>query len=103
MIKNPDILFWAGKNKKTNQYLVGFALETNDALEYGRKKLKSKNLDAIIINSLQDKGAGFATNTNKISILDKEENLSEYTLKPKTEVALDVVNFVAKEYSKFLF
>ncbi len=103
LIKNPDILFWAGKNKKTNQYLVGFALETNDALEYGRKKLKSKNLDAIIINSLQDKGAGFATNTNKISILDKEENLSEYTLKPKSEVALDVVNFIAKEYSKFLF
>ena len=103
LIKNPDILFWAGKNKKTNQYLVGFALETNDALDYGRKKLKSKNLDAIIINSLQDKGAGFATNTNKISILDKEENLSEYTLKPKSEVALDVVNFIAKEYSKFLF
>jgi phosphopantothenoylcysteine decarboxylase/phosphopantothenate--cysteine ligase len=94
LIKNPDILAWAGKNKKSDQYLVGFALETNDALEHGRNKLKNKNLNAIIINSLTDKGAGFGGDTNKISILSEDNNLHDFGLKSKTEVAFDIVNFI---------
>ena len=68
-----DILASLGDIKK-HQYLVGFALETENELENAKKKLKSKNLDAIVLNSLQDKGAGFATNTNKITIIDKNLN-----------------------------
>jgi phosphopantothenoylcysteine decarboxylase/phosphopantothenate--cysteine ligase len=94
LIKNPDILAWAGKNKKSDQYLVGFALETNDAIDYGRNKLKDKNLNAIIINSLSDKGAGFGGDTNKISILSEDNNLHDFGLKSKTEVAFDIVNFI---------
>jgi phosphopantothenoylcysteine decarboxylase/phosphopantothenate--cysteine ligase len=94
LVKNPDVLAWAGKNKKSEQYLVGFALETNDAVEYGRDKLKNKNLNAIIINSLTDKGAGFGGDTNKISILSNDNNLQDFGLKSKTEVAFDIVNFI---------
>ncbi len=94
MVKNPDILAWAGLNKSDNQFLMGFALETNDALQYGQAKLKSKNLDAIVINSLADKGAGFAVDTNKISILSNDNEFLHFDLKSKSEVAQDIVNFI---------
>jgi len=95
LIKNPDILAWAGMNK-TKQKLVGFALETNNATAFGMKKLQAKNLDMIIINTLEDKGAGFAHDTNKITILDSHNNLTSFELKPKSEVATDIVDFMIK-------
>ena len=94
LVKNPDILAWAGKNKISDQYLVGFALETNDALEHGRNKLKNKNLNAIVINSLTDKGAGFGGDTNKVSILSEDDKIQDFGLKSKSEVAFDIVNFI---------
>lgn len=85
-----DILASLGAIKK-NQYLVGFALETNNELENAKSKLKRKNLDAIVLNSLQDKGAGFATDTNKITIIDDSFNEKSFQLKSKKEVAKDII------------
>ena len=86
-----DILASLGAIKK-NQFLVGFALETNNELENAKGKLKRKNLDVIVLNSLQDKGAGFATDTNKITIIDKDLNEKSFELKSKVEVAKDIMN-----------
>jgi len=86
-----DILASLGAIKK-NQFLVGFALETNNELENAKGKLARKNLDMIVLNSLQDKGAGFATDTNKITLIDKDLSKKEFTLKPKKEVAKDIMN-----------
>jgi phosphopantothenoylcysteine decarboxylase/phosphopantothenate--cysteine ligase len=79
---------------KKQQFLVGFALETENEKENAIKKLKNKNLDAIVLNSLQDKGAGFQKNTNKISIIDKLENFYEFSLKSKAAVAEDIFNHI---------
>ncbi len=98
LIKNPDLLLWAGQNKKETQLLVGFALETENLQENGRKKLEKKNLNCIVLNTLQDSGAGFGVDTNKISILDNHNNLQEFELKSKTEVAADIVEYV-KNYA----
>ncbi|PWL29605.1 MAG: bifunctional phosphopantothenoylcysteine decarboxylase/phosphopantothenate--cysteine ligase CoaBC [Fluviicola sp. XM-24bin1] len=98
LVKNPDILLWAGENKKEDQLLVGFALETENLLENGRKKLEKKHLNCIVLNTLQDSGAGFGVDTNKISILDNHNNLQEFELKSKTEVAADIVDYV-KNYT----
>lgn len=84
-----DILASMGTLKKA-QILVGFALETNDEVVNAKGKLSRKNLDLIVLNSLQDKGAGFAGNTNKITIIDKSNNLTEYALKSKELVAKDI-------------
>lgn len=86
-----DIAAELGKIKKENQVLVGFALETNDEYENAFRKLKNKNLDFIVLNSLNDQGAGFGYDTNKISIIDKFNTIEEFELKPKKEVALDIV------------
>ncbi len=94
LVKNPDILFWAGSVKKSSQTLIGFALETNNALKHGAKKLEKKNLDAIVINTLEDNRAGFGYPTNKVSILDKHNNFHKFELKSKTEVAEDIVHFM---------
>ena len=96
LIKNPDILSWAGNIKKDNQILVGFALETNNLLENAKLKLDRKNLDIIVMNSLEDIGAGFAGDTNKISILDKHNNLINFELKSKSKVAFDIVEYLIK-------
>ncbi|HEY9184304.1 MAG TPA: bifunctional phosphopantothenoylcysteine decarboxylase/phosphopantothenate--cysteine ligase CoaBC [Salegentibacter sp.] len=88
--KTRDILASLGKNK-SEQLLVGFALETNDELENARGKLKRKNLDFIVLNSLQDKGAGFQKDTNKITIV-YPDSVKEFDLKPKSEVAKDILN-----------
>ncbi len=98
LVKNPDILSWAGHNKATDQYLLGFALETNNALEYGRNKLKNKKINAVVINSLTDNGAGFGGDTNKIMILSDDDELKEFDLKSKTDVAYDIVNFVKNKH-----
>lgn len=86
-----DIAADLGKTKQENQYLVGFALETNDEKNNAIKKLKHKNLDFIVLNSLNDEGAGFNTDTNKITIIDKSGNEEIYDLKPKSVVASDIV------------
>ena len=91
-----DILASLGKIKK-DQYLVGFALETNNEIENAKSKIKRKNLDAIVLNSLQDKGAGFATNTNKITIIDKNLNEKPFELKSKVEVAKDILNEIVEK------
>ena len=86
-----DILASLGEIKE-HQFLVGFALETNNEIENAKNKIKRKNLDAIVLNSLQDKGAGFATNTNKITIIDKNLNEKPFELKSKVDVAKDIMN-----------
>ncbi|MFT5778638.1 MAG: phosphopantothenoylcysteine decarboxylase/phosphopantothenate--cysteine ligase [Crocinitomicaceae bacterium] len=95
LIKNPDILKWAGTSKK-NQIVVGFALETNDLRANATKKLEKKNLNFIVMNSLQDPGAGFGHDTNKISILDDGNNFKNFELKTKDEVAKDIVAYLKK-------
>lgn len=94
LTKTKDILAYLGKVKPKNQILVGFALETNNELEHAIEKLKKKNLNFIVLNSLRNKGAGFATDTNKITILDKHNQITEFPLKPKTEVAKDIINTI---------
>ncbi|MCL7754344.1 bifunctional phosphopantothenoylcysteine decarboxylase/phosphopantothenate--cysteine ligase CoaBC [Polaribacter sp. Z022] len=91
-----DILASLGKIKE-NQFLVGFALETNNELQNAKSKLERKNLDAIVLNSLQDKGAGFATDTNKITIIDKDLNEKAFELKSKVEVAKDIMNEIVNK------
>jgi phosphopantothenoylcysteine decarboxylase / phosphopantothenate---cysteine ligase len=92
--KTKDILKTLGSMKDENQILVGFALETNDEEKNALKKLKEKNADFIVLNSLQDSGAGFQHDTNKITILDKYNKSTKFELKPKQEVALDIVNYL---------
>jgi phosphopantothenoylcysteine decarboxylase/phosphopantothenate--cysteine ligase len=94
-----DILASLGEIKE-NQFLVGFALETNNEIENAKNKIKRKNLDAIVLNSLQDKGAGFATNTNKITIIDKSLNEKPFELKSKVEVAKDIMNEIVSRIKK---
>lgn len=86
-----DIAAALGESKSNNQLLVGFALETNNELANAQGKLKKKNLDFIVLNSLNDKGAGFGVDTNKITIVDKDNNQQNFELKSKTEVAKDIV------------
>ena len=87
-----DIAASLGAIKKDNQLLVGFALETNDEEYNATKKLAKKNLDFIVLNSMNDKGAGFQVDTNKITIIDRNNNKQEFELKSKKEVANDIVN-----------
>jgi phosphopantothenoylcysteine decarboxylase/phosphopantothenate--cysteine ligase len=94
LVKTKDILMEAGKIKTKNQILVGFALETNNEKENALKKLTQKNADFIILNSLNDDGAGFGTKTNKIVIFDRKGNESHFEKKQKTEVAKDIINAV---------
>ncbi len=95
LTKNKDILAHLGSIKKKNQFLLGFALETNNEKENALNKLKSKKADAIVLNSLKHKGAGFGLNTNKITIINKNGSMKEYEVKSKTEVAKDIVSLIA--------
>lgn len=94
LIKTLDILAELGRRKTKNQLLVGFALETDNELENAKKKLKNKNLDFIVLNSLNDKGAGFGHTTNKVTIIDKYQNMDVFELKSKNEVAVDIIQKV---------
>ncbi len=96
--ENPDILAYCGSRKKEHQITVGFALETNDALEYAKKKLDSKSANIIVLNSLQDIGAGFGGDTNKVTILTNRDQLVALPLMSKAEVAKAIVNAII-EYS----
>ena len=91
-----DIAAALGEMKQPHQRLVGFALETNDEVAHAQGKLKRKNLDFIVLNSLNDKGAGFRHDTNKITIISATE-IKEYPLKPKSEVARDIVDYYIQE------
>ena len=92
--KTKDILKSLGEIKKKNQLLVGFALETENEKENAIAKLKSKNADFIVLNSLNDNGAGFGFDTNKITIFDRSENEFQFEIKSKQEVAADIINTI---------
>ena len=92
--KTPDILKDLAKKKK-KQIVIGFALETESEIKNAYKKMKNKNLDAIVLNSLKDKGAGFGYNTNKVTIITPLEEM-KFDLKTKDLVAKDILNFVEK-------
>ncbi|APY09730.1 phosphopantothenoylcysteine decarboxylase [Seonamhaeicola sp. S2-3] len=94
--KTKDILASLGKIKK-HQYLVGFALETNNELENAKAKLKGKNLNLIVLNSLNDKGAGFRVDTNKVTFIDDNENITKFNLKSKAAVAKDLLNKITEQ------
>lgn len=91
-----DIAAALGAVKRKNQILVGFALETDNELKNARDKMKRKNLDFIVLNSLQDKGAGFRVDTNKVTIIDSHQGLTSYGTKSKKEVAEDIVEAICK-------
>ena len=93
----PDIAASLGNLKTNQQILIGFALETNNEIEHAFAKMRKKNLDFIVLNSLQDKGAGFGVDTNKITILSKDNNAQEFELKQKVEVARDIVKKLIDE------
>ena len=97
--RTKDILSYFGSQKKSNQYLAGFALETENEFTNAVKKLKDKNTDCIILNSLNDKGAGFENDTNKISIISSSETI-EYNLQSKKEVAENIVSFIKAQIMK---
>lgn len=89
--RTTDILKWMGDHKQ-NQLLVGFALETQNEIENAQGKLKRKNLDLIVLNSLNDKGAGFKGKTNKVTFINAKQEIKPCELKNKTEVAKDILN-----------
>lgn len=95
-----DILLNLGKQKSEKQILIGFALETNDEEKYAIDKLKNKNLDFIVLNSLNDEGAGFKKETNKITIIDKDLNKTVYQTKHKEEVAVDICQKLIETLNK---
>ena len=90
-----DILAWMGKNK-SHQFILGFALETNDEIKNAISKLKSKNLDAIVMNSLKNSGAGFSGDTNKVSYITRDEIIIPFELKLKDQVAIDIFTEILK-------
>ena len=94
LVKTEDILKSVGGVKADNQTVVGFALETENGLENAKKKLHTKNIDLIVLNEMNESGVGFKTKTNKVSIITKDDQVSTYDLKPKNEVALDILNAI---------
>jgi phosphopantothenoylcysteine decarboxylase/phosphopantothenate--cysteine ligase len=96
LVRTQDILASVGAIKKEGQFVVGFALETENEFENARAKLSAKNLDMIVLNSLRDKGAGFKSDTNKISILVSDGQVIDFNLKRKEEVAEDIFNEIIK-------
>ena len=97
LVKTADIASALGKRKRSGQINVGFALETQSELENARKKIREKNFDLIVLNSLNDPGAGFGYDTNKVSILDKQNNIRKFELKPKSEVAKDIIKAILEK------
>ena len=95
--KTKDILASLGEIKK-NQFLIGFALETENEIEHAKLKIQKKNLDLIVLNSLNDKGAGFRKSTNKVTFIDKNFHIEPMDLKSKEAVALDIINKIIQHY-----
>lgn len=94
LVENPDIAATLGRSKSPGQVLAGFALETDNELENAVGKLRRKNLDAVVVNSLRDAGAGFRTDTNKVSIITRSGNRLDFPLKPKAAVAADILDTI---------
>ena len=94
LIRNPDIAALLGARKRVDQFFVGFALESTAGLEEAQRKMEKKHFDAIVLNSLQDPGAGFAHETNKVTLFDREGTIEAYELKSKEAVARDIANFI---------
>ncbi len=98
LVKTRDILAELGSRKTKEQFLVGFALETNNEVENAMQKLHTKSLDFIVLNSLKDEGSGFGVATNKISIIGKDKAITEFGLKSKPEVAADILDAVQNRF-----
>lgn len=96
--KTKDILSSMGA-KKTGQFLIGFALETENEIEHAIQKIEKKNLDLIVLNSLNDDGAGFGKATNKVTFINRAHNLEPMELKSKEEVAKDIITKIKKHYN----
>lgn len=94
LVKNPDIAATLGQAKQQGQILVGFALETDNEFDNAKEKLSRKNLDMIVLNSMRDKGAGFGTDTNKVSVFKADGSRVDFGLKSKREVAADIVDAI---------
>jgi phosphopantothenoylcysteine decarboxylase/phosphopantothenate--cysteine ligase len=95
--RTPDIAFHLGQVKRNDQMLVGFALETNNELENANKKLHKKNFDWIVLNSMNDEGAGFKGDTNKVTLIDKRANHIEFPLQSKDELAFELLNQISED------
>ncbi len=98
LTRTPDIAATLGKQKKNGQLLVGFALETENEQKNAQQKLEAKNFDLIVLNSLNDKGAGFGGSTNKIEIISRSHPAQKFPLKSKQEVARDIVHAVLEHH-----
>ena len=98
LTKTRDIAAELGKQKKANQFVVGFALETENETANAEKKIVAKNFDLIVLNSLNDKGAGFAYDTNKVTLIDRAGRKKEFSLKSKKDVAKDIVNAIVASF-----
>ncbi len=98
LVENIDILKYLGDNKSNKQILVGFALETDNEFQNALSKIESKNLDAIVLNSLNDKGAGFGHDTNKVTFINKNGKTSKFKLKSKIDVSKDIFNELVKNF-----
>jgi phosphopantothenoylcysteine decarboxylase/phosphopantothenate--cysteine ligase len=98
LTKTKDVLRYLGSQKKAGQFIAGFALETENEIENAKGKLLAKNADCIILNSLNDTGAGFGKQTNKISIINTKETVS-FETKSKKEVAIDIVNYIVDKFN----
>ena len=98
LVKTIDILKATGETKKEGQVLVGFALETQNEIENAQKKIVTKNLDMIVLNSLNDQGAGFLLDTNRVTLIDRENKITKFELKSKREVAVDIVNYIESKF-----
>lgn len=99
LVKNPDLLSWAGENKSEKQVLIGFALETESEIENATAKLKRKNLDMIVLNSLRNIGAGFAHPTNQVTFISKDNKITNFELLLKSKVAENLVDYVIENFS----
>lgn len=100
LMRTRDILSELGRQKQDGQCLVGFALETNDVIAYAQQKLKNKNLDIIVANSATEAGSGFAGDTNKITLIDKHNKITNFELKSKRDAAKDIVNYITDFINK---
>lgn len=98
LVKTPDIAAELGKQKKNGQRIVGFALETENEESNAKKKIEAKNFDLIVLNSLNDSGAGFGHDTNKISVINRKGEIQKFSLKSKKDVAADIVNAIVSLY-----
>jgi phosphopantothenoylcysteine decarboxylase/phosphopantothenate--cysteine ligase len=97
LTRTKDILQSLGKAKKNGQLVVGFALETTNGHQFATDKLKAKNADMIVLNSLNDPGAGFGHDTNKITVFNKSGSVTEFPIKSKKDVAEDIVDLIIKD------